>query len=187
MRTILDKAILASRHILVVFYIGLAVALALYAVRFGWKVWKFALGLFEMEDNDLLLGLLYLLDSALVAALVVMVAISSYDNLVSRLASDAEAQGIDWVAEGVDPGNLKIKLATAIVAISSIHLLQIFLRVGDYDDRAITWGLAIHAVFLAGGICLAVMDRLEGTTKAARKAAAVGSGKRAAVDRPPEA
>ena len=170
MQSLLDKAVLASRHILVVFYVGLAVALALYGVRFLYKIWKFADTLFVMEDNDLLLGLLYLLDSVLVASLVVMVAISSYDSLVSRLTEDAKAQNIDWLAEGVDPGNLKIKLATAIVAISSIHLLQIFLKVESYADRTIMWGLAIHGLFLAGVICLAIMDKLEGTTKAAKLA-----------------
>lgn len=174
MQAFLDKVILASRHILIVFYLGLAVALGLYALRFGVKVWKFGATLFEAEDNDLLLGILYLLDSALVATLVVMVAISSYDSLVSRLTDDAKDQKLDWVAEGVDPGNLKIKLATAIVAISSIHLLQIFMKVANYTDREIQWGLAIHTLFLAGGIALAVMDRLEGTTKAAKKAVAAG-------------
>jgi uncharacterized protein (TIGR00645 family) len=98
-----------------------------------------------------------------------MVAIASYDNLVSRLAEDAREEGLEWVARGVDPGNLKIKLATAIVAISSIHLLQIFLKVEVYSDREIQWGLAIHALFLGGGIALAIMDRLEGTTKALKK------------------
>ena len=177
MQTILDKTILASRQILVVFFLGLAVALALYAARFAWKVWKFGLAVFEGEDNDLLLGLLYLLDSALVATLVATVAIASYDSLVSRLADDAKAQKVDWVAEGADPGNLKIKLATAIIAISSIHLLQIFLKVQSYSDREITWGLAIHGLFLAGGICLAVMDKLEGTTKVLKKnAATAGKG-----------
>jgi len=171
MQMILDKAILASRHILVVFYLGLALALALYALHFAWKLVKYASGLFSVEDSDYLLGLLYLLDSALVASLVVTVAVSSYDSMVSRLTDGAKAQRIDWVAE-VDPGNLKIKLTTAIIAISSIHLLQIFLKSEKYSDRSITWALVIHAAFLVGGLCLAVMDKLEGTTKAARKAVA---------------
>jgi uncharacterized protein (TIGR00645 family) len=78
---------------------------------------------------------------------------------------------MEWVG-AVDPSNLKIKLAVAIVAISSIHLLQIFMKVQDYTDRDITWSLAIHAMFLAGIIALAVMDRLEGYAKAAKAAAA---------------
>jgi uncharacterized protein (TIGR00645 family) len=170
MQGLLDKTMLATRHILTLFYLGLMVGLLCYAVRFLYKVFKFGSGVFEMEDNDLLLGLLYLLDSTLVASLVVMVAIASYDSMVSRLDKNAKDEGVDWVAEGVDPGNLKIKLATAIVAISSIHLLQIFLKVEQYSDREITWGLAIHTLFLLGGVALAVMDKLEGTTKAMKKA-----------------
>jgi uncharacterized protein (TIGR00645 family) len=173
MQNLLDKSILASRHLLSVFIFGLAVALGLYAIRFAWKVWKFGAGLFEMEDNDLLLGLLYLLDSALVASLLLMIAMATYDSQVSRLAAEeggVKAGARGWVPD-VDPGNLKIKLATAIIAISSIHLLQVFLKVADYTDREVQWGLIIHGAFLAGGLCLAVMDRLEGTTKAAKQAA----------------
>ena len=176
MQAILDKTMLATRHLLAVFYLGLLVGLACYAVRFLQKVWKFGSTVFAAEDNDLLLGILYLLNSTLVASLVVMVAIASYDSLVSRLGTSAKAEGVDWVAEGVDPGNLKIKLATAIIAISSIHLLQVFLKVEQYDDREIMWGLAIHALFLLGGIALAVMDKLEGTTKAMKRKTASGAG-----------
>lgn len=168
---ILNRAILASRYLLTIFYVGLAVALGLYAIRFVWKLWKYAEGLLVGSDVDSLLGLLYLLDSALVAGLVTMVAISSYDSLVARLSRDVDAREMEWVG-AVDPSNLKIKLAVAIVAISSIHLLQIFMKVQDYTDREITWSLAIHAMFLAGIIALAVMDRLEGYAKAAKAAAA---------------
>lgn len=172
MQNLVDKAILASRHILVVFFLGLAVALVLYAARFVWKVAKFGLSLGKADDTELLLGLLYLLDSALVATLTVTVLIASHDGLVSRLSEEPGARRVGWVAEGADPGNLKIKLATAIIAISSIHLLQIFLKVPDYGDREISWAMAIHGMFLLGGISLAVMDKLEGTTKALKKAAA---------------
>jgi len=95
------------------------------------------------------------------------VAISSYDSLVSRLRQDEDAQAMEWVG-AVDPSNLKIKLAVAIVAISSIHLLQIFLKLRDYDDREIFLSMAIHGLFLTGILALAVMDRLEGYAKAAK-------------------
>lgn len=167
MTPILNRLMLASRHVLTVFYLGLAVALGLYAIRFVWKLWKYAEGLLSASDSDALLGLLYLLDSALVAGLVTMVAISSYDSLVSRLRQDEDAQAMEWVG-AVDPSNLKIKLAVAIVAISSIHLLQIFLKLRDYDDREIFLSMAIHGLFLTGILALAVMDRLEGYAKAAK-------------------
>lgn len=160
MLTILDKAILASRWVLVVFFGGMMVALAVYAVGFVAKLWKFATSIGTMADTDQLITLLILLDSALVGSLVVMVALSSYHTLVSRLTNEEEPEGkTNWMAL-VDPGNLKIKLATALAAISSIHLLQIFMEIGNYDDRTVTWALIIHAAFLTGLICLAVVEKL---------------------------
>ena len=168
MQTFIDKAILASRYILVIFFGGLAVALAIYAVGFLKKLWKFASNVTSGDDNEQLLALLHLLDAALVASLVVMVAISSYDSLVSRLAKDEEKNSVSWVAN-IDPGNLKIKLATALIAISSIHLLQIFMQVSNYDDRHVMWGLAIHSMFLAGAVALGLLDWLTGGGKKSGK------------------
>ncbi|MGG5890295.1 YqhA family protein [Falsiroseomonas sp. HC035] len=159
MQSIIDKAILASRHMLVLFFLGLAVALAIYGVGFVVKLWKYAGNALDGSDNQQLLGLLHLLDAALVASLVVTVMISSYDSLVSRLGRHEDAEGVNWVAN-IDRGNLKIKLASALIAISSIHLLQIFMEIGNYDDRAVMWGLAIHGMFLAGAVALGVLDRL---------------------------
>jgi uncharacterized protein (TIGR00645 family) len=159
MQRIIDKAVLASRHLLVVFFLGLGVALAIYALGFLAKLWKFAGNALNGSDNRQLLDLLHLLDSALVASLVVTVMISSYDSLVSRLGKHEDAEGVSWVAN-IDPGNLKIKLASALIAISSIHLLQIFMEVQNYDDRSVIWGLSIHGMFVAGAVALGVLDRL---------------------------
>jgi len=68
---------------------------------------------------------------------------------------------MQWVAL-VDPGNLKLKLGTALVAISSIHLLQIFMQIGEYSDRDVGWALVIHASFLAGVLVLGLLDKLAG-------------------------
>jgi len=159
MTTILDKAMLASRWLLAVFFAGLMVALLIYAMHFLKKLWKFAAGIGGSDDTQQLIDLLHLVDAALVASLVVMVAISSYDSLVSRLATDAEERKASWVAV-IDPSNLKIKLATALTAISSIHLLQIFMALQNYDDRTVSWALAIHAMFVVGAVALGVLDRL---------------------------
>jgi uncharacterized protein (TIGR00645 family) len=164
MQTILDKMILASRWLLAVFFLGLAVALAVYALSFLMKLWKFATSLMAEDENKLLIDLLHLLDSALVASLVVMVALSSYDSLVSRLTEDDDGKKLSWVAS-IDPGNLKIKLASALIAISSIQLLQIFMQIGSYDDRDVTWAIALHMVFLAGAIVLGLLDKLTSGSK----------------------
>ncbi|MBR0656046.1 YqhA family protein [Plastoroseomonas arctica] len=159
MQGALEKSILATRWLLAVFLVGLGVALALYAVRFVWKLGKLAADLFEPDDSVFLLGVLHLLDAALVASLIVMVVISSWDSLVSKLTDDNGTSKVAWATK-IDATNLKLKLATAIVAISSIHLLQIFMSVGSYGDREIIWALALHGMFVGGGFLLAVMDRL---------------------------
>lgn len=167
MREILDKTMLVSRYLLVVFFGGLMVALAVYALGFLKKLWNFAANALNGGDNQQLIALLHLLDSALVASLVVMVAVSSYDSLVSRLAKRDEDGETSWVAT-VDPGNLKIKLATALIAISSIHLLQIFMEIGNYNDRDVTWALAVHGMFLAGAVVLGLLDKLTSGSKAGK-------------------
>ena len=160
MLSILDKVMLASRWLLVTFFLGLVVALGIYALHFLGKLWKFATSALTTSDVTVLIQLLHLLDAALIASLVIMVAIASYDSLVSRLTTDEEERRTSWVAL-VDPGNLKIKLGTALVAISSIHLLQIFMEIGEYSDRDVTWALVIHASFLAGILVLGVLDKLK--------------------------
>ena len=169
MLTLIDKAMIASRYLLVVFFGGILIALAVYALGFLKKLWKFATEIGDVADNQTLIDLLHLLDSALVASLVVMVAVSSHDNLVSRLAPKADDEKeVGWLA-AVDQGNLKLKLATALIAISSIHLLQIFMEIGNYDDRAVTWGLVIHGMFLLGALVLGLVDRVTSSSKKAGK------------------
>jgi uncharacterized protein (TIGR00645 family) len=155
----LARAILAGRFLLVVFFLGLIWGLALFAVRFAAKLWALTAGLWEKSESDLLIELLHLVDSALVASLVVMVALSSYDSLVGRLQGEADEREMRWVAR-TDHSNLKIKVATNMVAISSIHLLQVFLKAESYSEAGIFWRVAIHMVFLAGAVLLGVLDRL---------------------------
>ncbi|MGG5817437.1 YqhA family protein [Falsiroseomonas sp. HW251] len=163
MKPFLDTLILSSRWLLAVFFVGLMFALAVYAARFVYKLGKFARDVFASDDNRILIDLLHLLDSALVASLVVMVALASYDSLVSRIGGDT-ATRISWVSN-VDPGNLKIKLSTALIAISAIHLLQIVMQVSDYDDRSIIWAVTIHGMFLLGILALGILDRLTAGSK----------------------
>ena len=157
--SILGRAILASRYLLMVFFFGLAAGLGLYAVRFVAKLWELAGKLLSSPEEDVLIAVLHLVDSALIASLVMIVVLSSYDSLVDRLASEAEQEDLRWVGR-TDYSNLKIKVATAMVAISSIHLLQVFLKVESYSQEGVMWRIAIHALFLAGALLLGFLDPL---------------------------
>lgn len=160
-----ERVILASRWLLVIFYIGLAIALALYAVSFGAKLWKFATHLFSIDEAESILDMLGLIDAALVASLVVMVIISGYENFVSKF--DDQDQ-VHWLGE-IDAGSLKIKVASTIVAISSIHLLQIFLNVDKYTGEQLMWYTLIHIAFVVSALFLAFIDRVAAMTKALNK------------------
>jgi uncharacterized protein (TIGR00645 family) len=158
LQKIVEQIILYSRYILVVFYIGLAVSLAMYAAFFVLKLVKLGSSVLTATENEVLLAILALIDAALVAGLVVMVMLSSYDNFVSRLG-DEQASQMGWLAR-LDPGNLKIKVASAIVAISSVHLLQIFLNTGQFSNDDIYWKVVIHVVFIGSALFLGVLDRI---------------------------
>jgi uncharacterized protein (TIGR00645 family) len=155
----LAKVILAGRFLLIIFFLGLVWGLALFAARFVAKLLDLTVTLWEKSEADMLIEVLHLLDSALIASLVLMVALSSYDSLVDRLQGEADQQQMRWVSR-TDHGNLKIKVATAMVAISSIHLLQLFLQANVQDETAVFWRVIIHIVFLVGAVLLGVLDRL---------------------------
>jgi len=157
--SMLGRAILTSRWLLAVFFLGLVLGLAAFAVRFLHKLWKMVVSTFVGEDTDLLIALLHLVDYALVASLVVMVALASWDSLVDRLQGEADEQEMRWVSR-TDHSNLKIKVATAIVAISSIEMLQMFLQIDRHQDRDVIWRVVIHMVFLTGAVMLGVLDRI---------------------------
>lgn len=161
MRPILANVILASRWIAAVFLLGLTLALALFAVRYVMKIVKFGTMVFAKADDQVLLDLLHILDWTLVAALVVMVVLASWDSLVSPFDPTSRAAGMTWIRK-LDPSNLKVKLAGSIVAISSIQLLQMFLQADAYSDRALVWAVGLHGVFLVGALMLALTDRLSG-------------------------
>lgn len=151
-----ETVILASRWLLVIFYLGLALALGVYAVSFGGKLWEFLSKVMVLEEADAILKMLGLIDAALVASLVVMVIISGYENFVSRFDNE---ETVHWLGQ-IDAGSLKIKVASTIVAISSIHLLQIFLNVEKYQGDKLMWFTLIHLTFIVSALFLALIDKI---------------------------
>jgi len=157
-----ERVIRASRWLLVVFYVGLAAALAVYAVSFGLKFLKIAVSVLTADEEEMILAMLSLIDAALVASLIVMVMISSYENFVSRF--EEQTQDLSWLGK-MDSGSLKIKVASAIVAISSIHLLQVFMNVHQYENGKIMWLTFMHLAFIASAVFLGLLDRISGGAK----------------------
>jgi uncharacterized protein (TIGR00645 family) len=159
---LIESIILASRWLLVIFYLGLAAALAIYAFSFGHKLFDFSTKITSLTDTDTILKMLGLIDAALIASLVVMVIISGYENFVSRF--DEGEKGVHWLGT-IDTGSLKVKVASTIVAISSIHLLQIFLNASHYQGCQLMWYTLLHLTFVVSAMFLAFIDWFTGKKK----------------------
>lgn len=159
---LVERIILSSRWILVVFYLGLVAALAVYAVSFLYKFLKVAMNVFAYDEAEMILAMLGLIDAALVASLILMVMIAGYENFVSRF--DEAGDDVSFLGK-LDSGSLKIKVASSIVAISSIHLLQVFLNVQQYTDAKLMWLTLIHLAFVVSALMLGFLEKIMGKLK----------------------
>ena len=163
-QTIIERIILYSRYLLVIFYIGLAFALAVYAFSFIFEVLHvMEMALFPPERShgefSMVMPILELIDGALVSGLIVMVMLSSYENFVGRFGDEALDDSPEWLRR-LDPGSLKVKVATALLTISAVKLLQVFLDRENFTDSDIFWKVVIHLVFIASAVFLALLDRI---------------------------
>ncbi|MBB4184076.1 TIGR00645 family protein [Sinorhizobium terangae] len=154
---IVERIILSSRWLLVLFYLGLVAALALYGISFIYKFLKVAGLVFVYDDAQMILAMLGLIDAALVASLIVMVMISGYENFVSRFD---EGEGEVSFLGKLDSGSLKIKVASSIVAISSIHLLQIFLNAQQFTSEKLMWATIMHLAFVVSAVLLGSLEQI---------------------------
>jgi uncharacterized protein (TIGR00645 family) len=110
------------------------------------------------SEAELVLTILAMIDIVLVGSLIVMVMFSGYENFVSRI--DAEGtDSLGWLGK-LDAGALKLKVAASIVAISSIHLLRVFMNALDTPNDKILWYVILHLTFVISAVLLGVLDKL---------------------------
>jgi len=103
--------------------------------------------------------ILELIDGALVSGLIVMVMLSTYENFVGRFGDEALHDSPEWLRR-LNPGSLKVKVATALLTISAVKLLQVFMDREQFTDNDIFWKVIIHLIFIASAISLAFLDRI---------------------------
>lgn len=154
-----EKLMFASRWLLAPIYIGLSLAVLALGIKFFQEVIHIYDVIFTMKESDLVLTILTLIDLSLVGSLIVMVMFSSYENFVSKIDLDEDADKLDWLGK-LDANTLKLKVAASIVAISSIHLLRIFMEAQTIEDNKLMWYTIIHITFVISAVLLAVLDRL---------------------------
>src|ERR1700712_3283485 len=113
----------------------------------------------ELTDTTIMLVVLGLIDVVMISNLLIMVIVGGYETFVSRMNLETHPDQPEWLS-GVNASVLKVKLATAIIGISSIHLLRTFINAANYEVKVLMWQTIIHVVFLFSAIAIACTDRL---------------------------
>jgi len=159
MERVLEQALYAGRWLLAPIYLGLSLALLALGIKFFGEVVHVFPSVFVMTEADLLLAVLTLVDIALVGGLLVMVMLSGYENFVSAIDIDEGKEKLAWLGK-LDSGSLKQKVAAAIVAISSIHLLKKFMNAEAIENDKLMWYVIIHMTFVLSAMGMAYLDRM---------------------------
>ena len=163
----IEQGLFVSRWLMAPMYVGLSLSLVLLLWVFLGEIWYLVSDLADLTTNDVILGVLALIDLSLAANLVLIVVFSGYENFVSKFDVDDHEDKPDWMGT-VDFSGLKMKLIASIVAISGIHLLKIFMDVTKYQPQEIYLMLTIHMVFVLSGVLLALMDWISAKAKASK-------------------
>jgi len=155
----LESLVFRSRWLLAPFFFGLIVAIVAVLVKFG----KLLLALFAAlaggAEHEVILIVLTLIDSALVASLLLIIAFSGYENFVSKIGTGEHEDRPAWMGK-VGFSDLKIKVMGAIVAISAVELLKAFINADKLTNTQLGWRVGIHIAFVVSGVLFAVTDRL---------------------------
>ena len=159
MERILENAMYAARWLLAPIYFGLAFALLALAIKFFQEIFHILPAILSLGEAELILKLLSLIDMALVGGLLVMVMFSGYENFVSQLDIEEGKEKLDWLGK-MDSGSLKMKVAASIVAISSIHLLRMFMDAQQLESEKLMWYVIIHLTFVVSAFAMGYLDKL---------------------------
>jgi uncharacterized protein (TIGR00645 family) len=158
-KRMLSNAIFLSRWLQAPLYLGLIVAQAVYVYRFMVELWHLIAKTTSIGETEIMLVVLGLIDVVMIANLLIMVIIGGYETFVSRLNLKGHPDQPEWLSH-VNAGVLKVKLATALIGISSIHLLKTFIGAANYSDRIILWQIVIHCTFVLSALILAWIDKI---------------------------
>lgn len=159
----LERLIYASRWLLAPIYFGMSLALFALAIKFFQELYHTLWHIVEITEADLVLRLLSLIDMLLVGSLVIMVTFSGYENMVSQLDIGEEGtEKLSWLGKH-DYVSLKLKVAGSIVAISSIHLLKIFMNLQQTPNDKIQWYVIVHLTLVISAVMMGVSEKFRGS------------------------
>lgn len=161
----LESLIFLSRWLQAPLYLGLIVAQGLYVYHFLVELWYLSTNITTIDEKQIMLAVLGLIDVVMIANLLIMVIIGGYETFVSRLDLKGHPDEPEWLSH-VNAGALKVKLATALIGISSIHLLSTFIKIGNpsVTGEKILWKVVVHMTFVVSALLLAWTDRISTKT-----------------------
>jgi uncharacterized protein (TIGR00645 family) len=177
----MPRLIFASRWLQLPLYLGLIAAQGVYVFHFWVELvhlleavfgsqtalqalinsigYKSDVQVTSLNETIIMLVVLALIDVVMISNLLIMVIIGGYETFVSRMNLEEHPDQPEWL-DHVNASVLKVKLATAIIGISSIHLLKTFINAANYDVKVLMWQTIIHATFLLSALAIAATDRL---------------------------
>ena len=177
----LPGLIFATRWLQLPLYLGLIVAQCVYVFHFWVELVHLVEAVFgdqvalaklissigyksefvvtSLNETIIMLVVLALIDVVMISNLLIMVIIGGYETFVSRLNLDGHPDQPEWLSH-VNASVLKVKLATAIIGISSIHLLKTFINAANYEEKVLIWQTLIHVAFLFSALAIALADRM---------------------------
>ena len=159
----LSTILFGSRWLQVPLYLGLIGAQLVYVVHFMVELEHLVAGTFKLSEASIMLIVLGLIDVVMISNLLIMVIVGGYETFVSRLNLEGHPDEPEWLSH-VNANVLKVKLATAIIGISSIHLLKTFINAPNLTNDVMMWQTIIHLAFIASAVSIAYIDRLMPTT-----------------------
>ncbi|MFE6158918.1 IS21-like element helper ATPase IstB [Streptomyces sp. NPDC056486] len=157
--TTLGCSLFATRWLQAPLYFGLVAAQGVYVYKFFNELWHLIHHVVSghADETHVMLAVLKLVDVVMIANLLIMVIVGGYETFVSRIGLQGHRDQPEWLSH-VNSNVLKVKLATAIVGISSVHLLQMFVDVHHTPRHDLLWGTVIHMAFIASAAILAYMS-----------------------------
>lgn len=159
LQKMLGNLIFLSRWLQAPLYLGLIVAQCVYVFHFLVELVHLVQKATKITETEIMLTVLGLIDVVMIANLLIMVIVGGYETFVSRLHLDKHPDQPEWLSH-VNAGILKVKLATALIGISSIHLLKTFIEAERMSDKVLMWQVVIHMAFVLSALLLAYIDRL---------------------------
>jgi uncharacterized protein (TIGR00645 family) len=157
MEKIIETVLYRSRWLLAPIYIGLSLGLIALSIKFFQEAWHLLSHALTLTEADMVLIILSLIDLAMVGGLIVMVMISGYENFVSQLNVAEDEEKLGWLGT-MDSSSLKMKIAASIVAISSIHLLKMFMNAMNIPNDKLLWYVILHMAFVLSAMAMGMLD-----------------------------